>query len=475
MKLMMIVMMSLFVLLHLLSDTGHGHVDDGVVDNVQLDVPDDRSMRILTGRNKNSEAGEDNFVNIDEKVEQEDQVASIHHQYLSYFKDLREPSFTKPENVHPKKGFIDIGFILINLKKTDKFDYSMRFKVTRTLESMMTYSSGDPLHFIILTDSVSISIVGRFLAHFISRRLSQGVIIESSWRKSFLKGVPRLKFSFVKVSDVKSVNEPFVEALKANSEEKADEKVDKYSADLFYIAPLYYKAFSSLNKLIFIDITDLEFFSNIRELYQEFYKMSPDQVMGVGLELTPHYRKFLGKQYLDLHPDTDLGLPGPKQGLNTGVVLFRLDKMRSSDLFTDNVEAEAADQLIKRFMFNMTVGDQDWFTDLCWQHPSLFYILPCQFNTQTSLQYLRPPWEHQFDSYHHCDEKKNIKIVHRNGCGPKPQACGYNPEPDSEYWADKKNHYYDIHLNVEFFWEFMRESTVVDDESRNKVEMFRSL
>ena len=38
------------------------------------------------------------------------------------------------------------------------------------------------------------------------------------------------------------------------------------------------------------------------------------------------------------HPDTKFGLAGPLQGLNTGVVLFRLDRMRSNAKFTSQVD-----------------------------------------------------------------------------------------------------------------------------------------
>ena len=29
------------------------------------------------------------------------------------------------------------------------------------------------------------------------------------------------------------------------------------------------------------------------------------------------------------------------------------------------------------------------------------------------LQYLQPPWEMEFDSYHQCVPKKDVKIMHR--------------------------------------------------------------
>ena len=54
-----------------------------------------------------------------------------------------------------------------------------------------------------------------------------------------------------------------------------------------------------------------------------------------------------------------------------------------------------------------------------------------------------------FDSYHYCAPRTQLKIVHRNGCGPVPQLCGYTPDPDSEYWRGKKNFYVDLHVNIE--------------------------
>ena len=36
---------------------------------------------------------------------------------------------------------------------------------------------------------------------------------------------------------------------------------------------------------------------------------------------------------------------------------------------------------------------QDWFTNLAWDQPQLFHILPCVYNAQTNIQLLRPPWE----------------------------------------------------------------------------------
>ena len=69
------------------------------------------------------------------------------------------------------------------------------------------------------------------------------------------------------------------------------------------------------------------------------------------------------------------------QGLNTGVVLYRLDRMRQSLLYSSYLHPEALDDLMGRslnlvpqhklvddFRYNleMSLAEQDWFTALRW-------------------------------------------------------------------------------------------------------------
>merc|ERR550517_1928647 len=81
-----------------------------------------------------------------------------------------------------------------------------------------------------------------------------------------------------------------------------------------------------------------------------------------------------------------IGRPGRLQGLNTGVVLYHLDRMRQSWLYNSYLHPEAVDHLMDRYHLKMSVGDQDWFTALSFAQRRLFIQLPCIFNTQTSLQ-----------------------------------------------------------------------------------------
>ena len=101
------------------------------------------------------------------------------------------------------------------------------------------------------------------------------------------------------------------------------------------------------------------------------------------------------------------------QGLNTGVVLYRLERMRQSLLYSTYLHPEAVSDVmerllswlcqkvenISRYNLEMSLAEQDWFTALRWQshltishlffsfaQPSLIGHLPCKWNTQGSLE-----------------------------------------------------------------------------------------
>ena len=421
--------------------------------DIRLDIQLDRDTRYLTGR-VSKKTPQPSDPQTDVMVERREGRSRSH---VTFFAELRGGKFTAAAGVENSPGCMDIGFIFINLGKTKELDSNLRFKVTRTLDSLMTYSSGTAMHFIVITDTNSRATVGLFLSHLISRRISEGVILHPSWRRRGVKGVPPLKITFVNLKEIAKTNYPFIDALKRNTEKKEDPSVDKYSSDLFYIGPLYYSAFEKLDRLLFIDITDLEFFADISSLYDMFSETG-DAVMGVGLDMSPHYRKFLAN-YLKDHPNSSLATPGRLQGFNTGVVLYRLDNMRTCQDYLHYLQVKEVDRLVSQYQFNLTLGDQDWLTEVGWERPDMFYVLPCHYNAQTSIQYLRPPWEETFDSYHYCDQKAKLKIVHRNGCGPMPQACGYIPSHNSIYWRGKKSYLHDLNLNVETFWGIMGDLT----------------
>ena len=372
--------------------------------------------------------------------------------YIENIQNIRFGAFSKPRQVKPPSAeFVNLGMIVINLEPKERLEQKFLTAIERTFKRIFQFSSGTPLHFIIVTDKLSIGSVSLSLAEIISKDLASHAIMDTAWRWRRRKGLPPIQFSFVDIEDILDENRSFVEALKKQNVNGEDATKDKYAADLFYIGPLYHLAFSSIDKIIFIDSTDLLFVSDVKDLQDQFANIGDQAVMMVGLDLSPHYRINLEK-FIKTAPETYLGKPGRYQGLNTGVVLFDLAKMRRSSQYNNNLSPERVHLLFSTYQMKMTVGDQDWFTLLSYQQENLFSILPCQFNAQTSLQY----WSANkptFYSYHHCDVPGSIKIYHCNGCGPKPESCGSPVARVAEY-RDHINLLIQV-IPVENLWLFL--------------------
>ena len=133
---------------------------------------------------------------------------------------------------------------------------------------------------------------------------------------------------------------------------------------------------------------DLDIQSNIKLLYQQFAEFGPDNLIGVAHDLSPHYRLNL-EQFRRWHPDSTLGDPGWSQGFNTGVVLYNLARMRESEDYNKLLTAEEVRRVINKYGYTVSLGDQDWFTNIGYEANQMFYRLPCQFNAQVSVQYWR--------------------------------------------------------------------------------------
>jgi hypothetical protein len=381
--------------------------------------------------------------------------------FVENLQNIRHGKFSNPAEVKPpSSNFINIGTIIINLQKTEKLDDKFKASLEKTFNSIFKFSSGTPLHFIIVTDKPSICSVSLALGDIISKDLTTHAVLDQSWRWRRRKGLPTIKVSFVDIDNILVNNIDLVNALKKYNINGEDATKEKYAADLFYIAPLYHLAFQSMDKLIFIDSSDLVFVSDVQDLQGQFVNIVDEAVMEVGLDLSPHYRSNLDN-FIETDLDTHLGKPGRFQGLNTGVVLFDLEKMRNSVEYNNLLTADAVNKLFKTFQMKMTVGDQDWFTLLSFQNPHLFSILPCQFNTQTSLQY----WSDNkatFNSYHDCDVPGNIKIFHCNGCGPKPEHCG-SPHARVAEYREHINLFIQV-ITLENFWAFLGQIQDFDGE-----------
>ena len=289
-----------------------------------------------------------------------------------------------PQMVRHCAGHITLGMTIIMKQGADNIDTVFEFKMRNNLNSLLTHSSGTPLHFVIITDRRSLSSAAESLDKILGQHVAERVIT-GSWSRA--RAVPRVTWTFVDCEMIVTLERDFFTAMKRNSRQGLSGG-GSYSEDLFYIAPIYHRAFASLDRIIFLDSKDLEFRCDIALLDAQFEAMSETAVIGIGPDLTPHYRQ-QARVFRARHPDTRVGGPGPgAQGYNSGVVLYRLDRMRDSAVYNEFIAPRGVDRLMTRFLYTMFLAEQDWLTNLGWTHPELFHNLPCEFNRQTSIRNL---------------------------------------------------------------------------------------
>ena len=76
-------------------------------------------------------------------------------------------TFTKPEKVHSQDytGYIVLGITIINIKSNSTTSDLFKEDICLMVESMLSWSSGTPLLFIVITDSNS---AGGNFVHYIN-------------------------------------------------------------------------------------------------------------------------------------------------------------------------------------------------------------------------------------------------------------------------------------------------------------------
>ena len=81
------------------------------------------------------------------------------------------------------------------------------------------------------------------------------------------------------------------------------------------------------------------------------------QVFGVSKDMSPLYRLLLHEHRKE-NPTSLIGEPGEMQGVNTGVLLLNLEKMRSSDEFNKFLDSRYLEQSCGELQFKSYFGDQ---------------------------------------------------------------------------------------------------------------------
>ena len=62
------------------------------------------------------------------------------------------------------------------------------------------------------------------------------------------------------------------------------------------------------------------------------------------------------------------------KGFNTGVVLFDLERMRQSAEYNGFLEAEEVARVMNKYGYHVSLGDQDWFTNIGFEVSGLILI-----------------------------------------------------------------------------------------------------
>merc|ERR1711860_86034 len=136
------------------------------------------------------------------------------------------------------------------------------------MESILTWSSGTPLHLIVITDKTVVTESDKLLVNTISKIVSQGVIKR---RRKWKLRIPKIKLIFVDIEDIIAGNEDFINEMKKNTDKGilSSDYNAKYFHDLFYLGPVYHRKFVKLEKIIFLEV-DLLFQVDILQLEKQF-------------------------------------------------------------------------------------------------------------------------------------------------------------------------------------------------------------
>ncbi|XP_058461925.1 xyloside xylosyltransferase 1 [Malaya genurostris] len=244
------------------------------------------------------------------------------------------------------------------------------------------------------------------------------------------------KVVFYTLYDVKDCAEKISDIVK-NMLPLFNYKTGSYYSDALFLISLGLHRIVDVNmkRAILIDC-DVVFRSSVKELFDQFDRFGPEHLFGLAPELTPVYLHILFK-YRAQNPHTLFGTPyylnktavignslggffsrNAKKtkhgypGLNSGVVMLRLDRIRQSRLYEEVIKAESVKNMVEKYAFKGHLGDQDFYTLMGFEFPGLIYRLDCVWNRQLCTWWRENGYGNVFDSYFHCEGA--VKVYHGN-------------------------------------------------------------
>jgi len=318
-------------------------------------------------------------------------------------------SFVQPDQLeYPGEEYVSLFAVFVSKNitlhsNTNQLRYS--YFLERMLHSMISESTGTPLHLMFLTNDESKDILMRILneevGKVITRKLLTKNFVDSNTKNNWK--MPRFKVDLLSI-----------DYFSGHYKEKIDDYVEILCPDEFDVFakdPNTGKSFSyrykgrseckqsykwvqfllydalpiSFKHIILLDI-DLRFRIDVGSLYEYFSAMSQTEKVG------------LAKDWWDMSQETawyrgefpeglQIGEPFPNShSLNSGVVLLDLEKIRRHCNSTYSIfNPVKIESYIEEFKIP-TWGDQIIYSLIRWKEENQVYILPCTYNYQTLIK-----------------------------------------------------------------------------------------
>ncbi|RUS69311.1 hypothetical protein EGW08_022928 [Elysia chlorotica] len=186
-----------------------------------------------------------------------------------------------------------------------------------------------------------------------------------------------------------------------------------FSDPLFFISTVLHRLLPrNISRLILLDI-DLVFKADVAGLLSLFDRFTGAQVVGIARENQPVYRHVFS-EYRQRHQGTKIGEPPPNgiTGVNSGVLLLDLDKLRCSEAYNSMFQPGLVPGLVRNYSMSANLGDQDFYTLVQLARPELLYLLPCGWNRQLCQWWRMDHLQEVFDLFYACPEP--ISVFHGN-------------------------------------------------------------
>ncbi|KAK6622143.1 hypothetical protein RUM44_001950 [Polyplax serrata] len=195
-------------------------------------------------------------------------------------------------------------------------------------------------------------------------------------------------------------------------------QTDSYYSDaLFFISLGLHRIAVNQTKAIMIDV-DTKLNTDVKLLFDEFNNFGSEALIGIAPEQSPVYRHVL-YVYRAKYRDTNFGKPlsqNGNPGVNSGVLLLNLARLRESDMYNRLLSPEQVKKLVDKYSFQGHLGDQDWYTLISQEYKQLIHLLDCTWNRQLCQWWSHHGYEDIFNMFYRCEGE--VKIYHGN-CNTK--------------------------------------------------------